>query len=93
MFKGTYRHKIDPKGRVPVPAAFRESVGTDAVPDLLGIFLQEIRLSRRRLRFKPPSAAIGGLAGTHVSFRAQAGRLRWRLGGRRLREEVPRLPL
>jgi MraZ protein len=23
VFKGTYRHRIDPKGRVPVPAAFR----------------------------------------------------------------------
>lgn len=24
MFKGTYPHKIDPKGRLPVPAAFRK---------------------------------------------------------------------
>jgi MraZ protein len=23
VFKGTYRHRIDPKGRLPVPAAFR----------------------------------------------------------------------
>ena len=23
MFKGTYRHRIDPKGRLPVPAPFR----------------------------------------------------------------------
>lgn len=27
MFKGTYRHKIDPKGRVPLPAAFRRALG------------------------------------------------------------------
>lgn len=27
MFKGTYRHKIDPKGRLPVPAAFRRDLG------------------------------------------------------------------
>ena len=27
MFKGTYRHKIDPKGRVPVPAVFRRGLG------------------------------------------------------------------
>ena len=27
MFKGTYRHRIDPKGRVPVPAAFRRVLG------------------------------------------------------------------
>ena len=27
MFKGTYRHKIDPKGRLPVPAVFRRALG------------------------------------------------------------------
>jgi len=27
VFKGTYRHRIDPKGRVPVPAAFRRGAG------------------------------------------------------------------
>jgi MraZ protein len=26
VFKGTYRHRIDPKGRVPVPAAFRRAL-------------------------------------------------------------------
>jgi MraZ protein len=26
VFKGTYRHKIDPKGRLPVPAAFRRAL-------------------------------------------------------------------
>ncbi|MBN2371252.1 MAG: division/cell wall cluster transcriptional repressor MraZ [Vicinamibacteria bacterium] len=26
MFKGTYRHRIDAKGRVPVPAAFRRQL-------------------------------------------------------------------
>lgn len=26
MFKGTYRHRIDPKGRIPVPAAFRRGL-------------------------------------------------------------------
>jgi MraZ protein len=26
VFKGTYRHKIDPKGRVPIPAAFRRGL-------------------------------------------------------------------
>ena len=29
MFKGTYRHRIDPKGRLPVPAAFRRALGAD----------------------------------------------------------------
>jgi MraZ protein len=27
VFKGTYRHRIDGKGRVPVPAAFRRELG------------------------------------------------------------------
>jgi transcriptional regulator MraZ len=30
VFKGTYRHKIDPKGRLPVPAAFRRGLGDRA---------------------------------------------------------------
>jgi MraZ protein len=31
VFKGTYRHRIDPKGRVPIPAAFRRGLGEDRV--------------------------------------------------------------
>ena len=27
MFKGTYRHRIDAKGRVPIPAPFRRALG------------------------------------------------------------------
>ena len=27
MFKGTYQHRIDPKGRLPIPAAFRRALG------------------------------------------------------------------
>jgi MraZ protein len=26
VFKGTYRHRIDPKGRIPVPASFRRAL-------------------------------------------------------------------
>ena len=29
MFKGTYRHRIDGKGRLPVPAAFRRALGEE----------------------------------------------------------------
>jgi MraZ protein len=34
VFKGTYRHRIDPKGRLPVPAVFRRALaeaGADVV--------------------------------------------------------------
>lgn len=31
MFKGTYRHRIDPKGRLPVPAAFRRWLASDSL--------------------------------------------------------------
>jgi MraZ protein len=43
VFKGTYRHKIDPKGRLPVPAAFRrdlaEQGATTVVVTLLDLCL------------------------------------------------------
>src|SRR2546428_2038522 len=29
VFKGTYMHRIDPKGRLPVPAAFRRALVQD----------------------------------------------------------------
>jgi MraZ protein len=29
VFKGTYRHRIDGKGRLPVPAAFRRALGQE----------------------------------------------------------------
>jgi MraZ protein len=31
VFKGTYRHRIDPKGRLPVPAAFRRRLDSGAL--------------------------------------------------------------
>ena len=31
MFKGTYRHRIDAKGRVPVPAAFRRGLDSGSL--------------------------------------------------------------
>jgi len=27
VFKGTYRHRLDPKGRLPIPAVFRRALG------------------------------------------------------------------
>jgi MraZ protein len=31
VFKGTYRHRLDPKGRLPVPAAFRRDLADGAL--------------------------------------------------------------
>ncbi len=39
MFKGTYRHRIDPKGRLPVPAAFRRVLGKE--PAVVVTFLDQ----------------------------------------------------
>ena len=41
MFKGTYRHKIDPKGRVPVPAAFRRALGAEGASRLVATVLDQ----------------------------------------------------
>lgn len=30
VFKGTYRHRVDAKGRLPVPAVFRRALGSEA---------------------------------------------------------------
>ena len=35
MFKGTYRHRIDPKGRLPVPAAFRRELAETGPPSVV----------------------------------------------------------
>ena len=35
MFKGTYRHRIDSKGRLPVPAAFRRALAAEGRPSLV----------------------------------------------------------
>jgi MraZ protein len=35
LFKGTYRHRIDPKGRLPVPAPFRRQLRSGAAASLV----------------------------------------------------------
>jgi MraZ protein len=35
VFKGTYNHRIDPKGRLPVPAAFRRALAERGSADLV----------------------------------------------------------
>jgi MraZ protein len=41
VFKGTYRHRIDPKGRLPVPAAFRRGLGEQPAPELVATPLDQ----------------------------------------------------
>jgi transcriptional regulator MraZ len=41
VFKGTYRHRIDPKGRLPVPATFRRALREDAAGRLVVTLLDQ----------------------------------------------------
>lgn len=41
MFKGTYRYRIDPKGRLPVPAAFRKGLAEGAERHLVVTVLDQ----------------------------------------------------
>jgi len=41
VFKGTYRHRIDPKGRLPVPAAFRRALGAVGAEGLVATPLDQ----------------------------------------------------
>ncbi len=42
VFKGTFHHRIDPKGRIPVPAPFRRQLAAEGVaPGLVVTLLDE----------------------------------------------------
>lgn len=41
MFKGTYRYKIDPKGRLPVPAPFRKALAQGGATTLVATVLDQ----------------------------------------------------
>lgn len=41
MFKGTYPYKIDPKGRLPVPAAFRRALAEQGATTLVVTLLDQ----------------------------------------------------
>jgi MraZ protein len=41
VFKGTYHHKLDPKGRVPVPAAFRRSLSEQGASGVVVTLLDQ----------------------------------------------------
>ncbi len=65
VFKGTYRHRIDPKGRLPVPAAFRRTLAGEGVSSLVVTLLDQCLAAyppgewarlEAQLRRSPPSA-------------------------------------
>ena len=41
MFKGTYRHKLDAKGRLPIPAAFRRSLAAERAKGLVATLVDQ----------------------------------------------------
>jgi MraZ protein len=41
VFKGTYRHRIDGKGRLPVPASFRRALATEGADRLVVTLLDQ----------------------------------------------------
>jgi MraZ protein len=41
VFKGTYRYKIDPKGRLPVPAPFRKALAQGGATTLVATVLDQ----------------------------------------------------
>ncbi len=41
MFKGTYHHKMDPKGRLPVPAPFRRVLAAQGAGTVVVTLLDE----------------------------------------------------
>jgi MraZ protein len=71
VFKGSYRHRIDPKGRLPVPAAFRRALaeaGSSALvvtvlDDCLAAYPAEAwaRLEKQLARLPPFSAPAKAL--------------------------------
>lgn len=41
MFKGTYRHRLDGKGRLPIPAPFRRSLGSTGAKGVVATLVDQ----------------------------------------------------
>ena len=61
MFKGTYRHKIDPKGRVPVPAAFRRLLSEAGAQSLVVTLLDQCLAAYPPAEWARLEAQLGAL--------------------------------
>jgi MraZ protein len=76
VFKGTYRYRIDPKGRLPVPAAFRRQLGSGplvltALDQCLAAFPHaEWERLEQQLRGLPPFGKQVKALARHLASRA-----------------------
>jgi MraZ protein len=79
VFKGTYRYKIDPKGRLPVPAPFRralrsgggERVVATLVDQCIALFpIAEWTRLEDQLRALPPFGRTAKALARHLASRA-----------------------
>ena len=84
MFKGTYRYRIDAKGRLPVPAPFRralrsgggEHVVATLVDQCIALFpLPEWARLEAQLRALPPFSRSAKALSRHLASRAVDGEL------------------
>ena len=61
MFKGTYNHRIDPKGRLPVPAAFRRALAEGGSVDLVATPLDQCVACYPRQEWEKLEAQLAAL--------------------------------
>ena len=62
VFKGTYRHRIDPKGRLPVPAAFRRQLQAQGASGVVATPLDQCVAVYPPCRVDPPRGSAPGHA-------------------------------
>ncbi len=61
MFKGTYRHRIDGKGRLPVPAAFRRSLAGEGASAVVVTLLDQCLAAYSPSEWSRLEAQLGAL--------------------------------
>jgi len=61
VFKGTYRHRIDAKGRIPVPAGFRRVLAGDAGGRLVVTLLDQCLAAYPPAEWERLEAQLGAL--------------------------------
>jgi MraZ protein len=61
VFKGTYRYKIDPKGRLPVPAPFRKALAQGGATTLVATVLDQCLAIYPQAEWERLEAQLGAL--------------------------------